>query len=328
MTDIIQYNIVNIQSKLIDYTNILPENVEQILNELSKMIVPQEEEGLEHIPMKRNERSFDRGNRNRYNNNNNNKRNKGMTRGGSSNEMTIDDWEAIRNFKPTEKHEKIGIEKHINDIRALLNKISKTNYDNQKCLIVEKISEIFGEGNIENNKQISEVIFQNCSSNKFLSEIYADLYVDLVGFNDLFGNMLDNYIHQFRESLTTITYFDSDENYNDFCDNNKLNENRKSNSAFLINLMIRDMIAKQSVFKLIIDMQNTSFRYIDEENKIHEVEELTENLFILITMSKKILENSEEWKTSIQPNIEKFTKLRAKDHTSLSSRSVFKYMDM
>lgn len=323
MTDIIQYNIVNVQSKLINYTNILPENVEQILNELSKMVVSQEEEGLEHIPMKRNERSFDRGNRNRYN-----KRNRGASRGVSSNEMTIDDWEAIRNFKPTEKQEKTDIEKHINDIRALLNKISKTNYDNQKCLIVEKISEIFGEGNIENNKQISEVIFQNCSSNKFLSEIYADLYVELVGLNDLFGNILDNYIHQFRESLMTITYFDSDENYNDFCDNNKLNENRKSNSAFLINLMTRDMISKNSVFELIIDMQNTSFRYIDEENKIHEVEELTENLFILITMSKKILENSEEWKTSIQPNIDKFTKLRPKEHTSLSSRSVFKYMDM
>ena len=58
MTDIIQYNIVNVQSKLINYTNILPENVEQILNELSKMVVSQEEEGLEHIPMKRNERSF------------------------------------------------------------------------------------------------------------------------------------------------------------------------------------------------------------------------------------------------------------------------------
>ena len=321
MSDIIQYNIDTIQSKLIDYNIVLSETVENILNELNKIIVVQDE-GLENIPLKRSDRSFDRGNRNKY------KRNKGMTRGSSLNDMTIDDWEAIRNFKPTEKQEKVGIEKYINDIRALLNKISKTNYDQQKIMITEKIGEIFKEENAANNKVIGEVIFNICSSNKFLSEVYADLYVELVGFNDLFGDILDNYIQQFRESLNNIKYVDPEENYDGFCDYNKSNEIRKSNSAFLINLMIRDMITKKSILELITDMQNISFKYIDEDNRLHEVEELTENLFILVTMCKKILDTSDEWKDQIQTNIIKFTKLKTKEHKSLSSRSIFKYMDM
>lgn len=320
MTDIIQYNLDHIQDKLLHSTIELTENVESIFSHLNNLIVVHEE-GLEQVPLKRSDRSFDRGNRNKY------KRNKGMARGSSLNDMNIDDWEAIRNFKPTEKQEKVGIDKHINDMRALLNKISKTNYEQQRDTIIEKTSEIFKEENEENQKQIGETIFSICSSNKFLSEVYADLYVELVGFHDLFGNILDNYICKFRESLHKIQYVDPDDNYDGFCDFNKTNEIRKSNATFLMNLVMRDMITKQSVLDLILDMQTTSFAYIDEENKEHEVEELTENLFIMITMSKTFLNNSEKW-TDVQSNINKFTKLKAKEHKSLSSRSIFKYMDM
>jgi hypothetical protein len=320
MTDIIQYNLEHIQDKLSHNTFTLDENIESIFNQLNTLIVVQDE-GLEQVPLKRSDRSFDRNHRNKY------KRNKGMTRGSSLSDMNIDDWEAIRNFKPTEKQEKVGIDKHINDIRALLNKISKTNYDQQKGVIIEKINEIFKEENENHQKQIGSVIFSICSSNKFLSEVYADLYVELVGFHDLFGDMLDNYICQFRDSLHKIQYVDPDDNYDGFCDFNKTNEIRKSNATFLMNLAIRDMITKQSVLELILDMQSTSFAFIDEENKEHEVEELTENLFIMVTMGKTFLNNSEQW-NHVQSNIDKFTKLKAKEHKSLSSRSIFKYMDM
>ena len=320
MTDIIQYNIDHIQNKLLHSTIKLPENIESVFSQLNNLIIVQDE-GLEQVSLKRSDRSFDRGNRNKY------KRNKGMSRGTSLNDMNIDDWEAIRNFKPTEKKEKVGIDKHISDIRALLNKISKTNYEQQKIVITEKIDEVFKEESEENQKQISETIFSICNSNKFLSQVYADLYVEFVGFHDLFGDILDNYICQFRESLQKIQYVDPDVNYNGFCDFNKVNEIRKSSSTFLINLLMRDMITKQSILDLIFDMQTMSFEYIDQENKEHEVEELTENLFIMITMSKTFLGDSEQW-TNIQNNIDKFTKLKAKDHKSLSSRSIFKYMDM
>tara|TARA_E500000178_G_scaffold349618_1_gene406876 strand:- start:2282 stop:3244 length:963 start_codon:yes stop_codon:yes gene_type:complete len=320
MTDIIQYNLQHIQDKLLHYTITLDENIESIFSQLDNLIVVQDE-GLQQVPLKRSDRSFDRNNRNKH------KRNKGMTRGSSLNDMNIDDWEAIRNFKPTEKQERVGIDKYINDIRALLNKISKTNYNQQKGVIIEKIDEIFKEENQDHQKQIGDVIFSICTSNKFLSEVYADLYVEFVGFHDLFGDMLDNYIHQFRGSLHKIQYVDPNENYDEFCEFNKTNEIRKSNATFLMNLVIRDMITKQSVLDLILDMQSTSFAYIDEENKEHEVEELTENLFIMITMGKTFLHNSEQW-TEIQSNIDRFTKLKAKEHKSLSSRSIFKYMDM
>lgn len=319
MINTLQYNYSDIQNKITDIYK-LPENVENIINELNKILVVHDD-GMEHISLKRSERSFDRGNR-KY------KRNKGMSRGSSFNDVNMDDWEAIRNFKPTEKKESVGIEKHINDIRSFLNKISKTNYEEQKTIIIDKITEIFNENNEENNKKIGSVIFDTCCSTKFLSETYADLYVELVGYNDLFGDVLDNYIHSFKDSLNLIKYIDADIDYDGFCDYNKLNEIRRSNSAFLINLMERDMISKNSVVELIIYIQNLLQEYIDMDDKLHEVNELTENLFILVTMSKKILSDNDEWNNVILVNISKFIKLKHKEHTSLSSRAIFKHMDM
>ena len=319
MINTLQYNYSDIQNKITDIYK-LPENVENIINELNKILIVHDD-GMEHISLKRSERSFDRGNR-KY------KRNKGMSRGSSFNDVNMDDWEAIRNFKPTEKKESVGIEKHINDIRSFLNKISKTNYEEQKTIIIDKITEIFNENNEENNKKIGSVIFDTCCSTKFLSETYADLYVELVGYNDLFGDVLDNYIHSFKDSLNLIKYIDADIDYDGFCDYNKLNEIRRSNSAFLINLMERDMISKNSVVELIIYIQNLLQEYIDIDDKLHEVNELTENLFILVTMSKKILSDNDEWNNVILVNISKFIKLKHKEHTSLSSRAIFKHMDM
>ena len=46
-----------------------------------------------------------------------------MSRSSSASDMTIEDWEAMRNFKPTEKVEKKGIDKHINELyKTLANK--------------------------------------------------------------------------------------------------------------------------------------------------------------------------------------------------------------
>ena len=47
--------------------------------------------------------------------------------------ITRADWEAMRNFKPTQlTRNESGIEKDIDSLRMLLNKITKTNYPTMK----------------------------------------------------------------------------------------------------------------------------------------------------------------------------------------------------
>ena len=66
---------------------------------------------------------------------------------------------------------------------------------------------------------------------------------------------------------------------------------------------------------------------INLENCRNEVDEIGENLYILISESKDILSKEAEY-----AEIEKFVDLTAnmnhKDHKSLTSKTVFKFMDL
>jgi hypothetical protein len=273
--------------------------------------------------MKRSDRSFER-------RNGKNRRGYKMSRGSSMNDMNIDDWESIRNFKATEKAVLSNFDQKISSVRSNLNKLSKEKFNDIKDVVIENITDIMNteQENEENQKKMGDTVFDICSNNRFLSQLYAELYVELVGQYDLFGDILDNFISVFKESLNNIVYVDPDVNYDGFCEYNQLNEQRKSHTVFLINLMKHDMITKQSIMDLIITLQESSLVYIDQENKTHEVCEITENLFLFITVSKDFLKGEPVWNEKIMTNISNFASLKAKDHISLSSRSVFKYMDM
>lgn len=275
----------------------------------------------ETVPLRRVNRSFDRGIRR------NGHRRKGSSREDISN--MVADMEAVRNFKATKMEEKVGIEKQLNTIRMQLNKLSAKNYDSHKDAIIECIVDILGDDESdENHMRISQTVFDIASANKVLSGVYADLYVELIGQNDLFGAILDGLVTKYRASLDEIVFVDPDVDYNGFCDYNKKNDLRKASVTFIMNLMKRSMISHQSILDLICELQDRTSEYIDQEGKTNEVEEITENMFLLITLGKDVLCEDELWDETIKHFVRKFVTLKAKEHVSLSSRCVFKYMDM
>ena len=322
MPIMIQYTYDTIKTNFACNEYLLDNNTMNIITNLEKDLgiiadVPEPQH------MKRSDRSFDR-------KQGKNRRGYKMSRGSSANDLNIDDWEAIRNFKATEKAVLSNFDQKISSVRSNLNKLSKDKYNDIKNIVMENIADIMTteEDNEENKKKMGDTVFDICSNNRFLSELYTELYVELVGQYDLFGDILDNFISVFKESLNNIVYVDPDVNYDGFCEYNQLNEQRKSHTVFLINLMKHDMITKQSIMDLIVTLQERSLVYIDQENKTHEVCEITENLFLFITVSKDFLKGEPMWNEKIMANISKFASLKARDHISLSSRCVFKYMDM
>lgn len=318
METVILYNLEQIQSIYENNNFILNDDVKNVINHLERLIP---DEPIHNVPLIRSDRSFDRRNRNR--------RGRGINRGYSSNDINIDDWEAIRDFKPTEKKEALGLDKEINELRSILNKVSNTNYEIQKNIIVEKIQELFENDNFDDSdkEKIVNSVFDTCCTTKFLSEVYTDLYVEIIGHNDNFGNKLDNFIEIYKNGLNNIKYIDPDEDYNGFCDYNTINEIRKANSMFIVNLMKREMISRQEFIDLLLYMQNRSIEYISMEGKVHEVEEITENIFLFVKNSKDQMTDMDQW-NEINENIKKFISFKTKDYSSLSNRCRFKYMDM
>jgi len=81
------------------------------------------------------------------------------------------------------------------------------------------------------------------------------------------------------------------------------------------------------VISVITQLEELVLKYIDEIDKTNEVEEITENIFIFVTMALETMSTSEDWQTVID-NINVCSKSKPKEHPSMSSRALFKYMDI
>jgi len=239
---------------------------------------------------------------------------------------SFEDWGASRAFKTTVIEKKEGLDKIITDIRASLNKISVKNYENQKEQIVN-FTHLLVEDNADSLQRIGNSIFDVASNNKFNSAIYADLYKDMLFLFPSLKNVFLEFLTTYSESIKEIHYVDSNTDYDKYCDYNKQNDKRKAISTFLSNLAKIGLLEKQKVFDLISYLQNTIQEYMDIENKTNELEEITENLYLFITMLNPLFKEDQEW-TPILENVKSYSQLKVKDKKSLSSRAIFKYMDI
>lgn len=250
-------------------------------------------------------------------------------------EISNDQWETIRNFKTTKIETKEGIDKRINDIRILLNKISSKNYDAQKPIFIQSIKDFFDEldqsedsDNADNLKKLNKVIFDIICSNKVFSELYSNLYKELIEQFDYFNDSLNTTIVNYMESLNNIHYVDPNINYDGFCSYTKLNDNRKAITLFLTNALKNGVLQSDTIIKILNYLLDKSLEYINEHNRTNELEEITENVFIYVSACEKLLANHEIWKDSILTKITSISQMKNKDHPSLSNRIIFKYMDI
>ena len=240
-----------------------------------------------------------------------------------------DSWGTIRDFKPTviaEKKE--GVEQWISEIRGALNKISIKNYDANTRIIIDKLREISGTVTTseEEIKNVATNIFEIASTNKFFSEIYANLYKCLMDeFPDIFTSILDICIQGFTNTMKSIQFVDQNTNYDEFCKYNKENDKRKATSVFITNLVKVGVIPISTVIWLVKELLDILTLYIKDTGKLNEVEEITENIFLLLTNYSEILRVSID---ELKPQMKTLAEVKAKELPSMSSRAIFKYIDI
>jgi hypothetical protein len=201
------------------------------------------------------------------------------------------EWEAMRNFSATNIITKCdGIESKINIIRSCLNKVSDKTFDKEYETIYNILNEII---NNENNNSdiiytekdiitISKCIFDIASNNKFYSELYAKLYSKLISHFSVMHDVFFENFNVFTELFENIKYVNPNIDYDGFCDNNKLNEQRRSISMFFVNLSLNNVINPIKLIEIINGLLELINEYILLNEKINEVNELSEILFILI----------------------------------------------
>jgi len=239
-------------------------------------------------------------------------------------------WDKQMFLKSIKKEEKIGIDKYVDEIRILLNKLSEKNYEVNKESIIMKIKECleYNEKSDNDIKKVVNVLFDIAKSNKFYSLLYAKLYKELIDNFSFFNDTIVPFVNQFMDSLNTLVYVDSNVDYDGFCNYNKMNENRRASMAFIVNLMKNNVDLPVHILDIVIHFQNLASKFIDEENRVNEVDEITEILNIVILMINDNYKNDDKWISDILPKIKMFSSFKIKEKISLSSRSIFKYKDI
>ena len=268
--------------------------------------------------------------------------------------------ESTIKFKATKIVLKEGVDKYINDIRINLNKLTDKNYDVQKNIIIEKIDIIKNHkyenenDNDNENKvdtlnpnqeqktlnddmnKVTKVIFDIASSNKFFSELYAKLYKELIQHFDIFQTIINEHIDTFKYSINNILYIDPNTDYDGYCKYTKTNDQRKAHCMFIVNLIKNNVLDIDVIYDILQYFLTKSLEFIHMENKNIEVEEITENIFIIVTNIYSFIQlyinnnpdENNQWKTNILPNIIKISQMKLKEYPSISNRAIFKYMDI
>ena len=234
------------------------------------------------------------------------------------------DWALIRNFKVTKIEKKIeGIEYDMNVLREFLNKMTEKTYE-------ENLKEIITKVKTFDNKNliiICKYIFEMASSNKFYSEMYANLYKTLI---NEFQEMKDecfNQLQRFLKTFEEIKYINPDENYDEFCDMNEKNEKRRALSQFFTNLMKKGVIESKEMIKIIISLHEQIFEYLKKPNKKNIIEEIVENVFIILYKNKNNFESHPDWE-KIKNQIEIIINAKKSDYPSLTNKIIFRYLDI
>ena len=233
----------------------------------------------------------------------------------------LNEWNDLRNFKITKLEKKVNDTDIIVDkIRSNLNKLTKDNYELIKTEIIDLINNDV-DTNKEMLKEVVTCIFDIGKTNFFWSDIYAKLYKDLSDkfhLNEIYKVDINTYTELFKD----IEYVDPDDDYNSFCKNNKINENRKAFSKFLTFIMIEGLIEVSIVKNIVVDLLSKFNTFLNDKNKVHELDEVVANILIFATFDNGCL-----CELKLNDKIEEISNMNSKTYPGLTQKIVFKCCD-
>lgn len=246
------------------------------------------------------------------------------------------DWETVRNFKTTQLDKnKDGVEKDIDDVRGLLNKLTSNNYEEMKNNIISLLKKIIDKNCKEAElEKIGATIFEIGSINKFWSALYAKLYKTIIATFPLMENIYQTNFKNFMSLFDNIRFVNAEEDYDEFCNVNKENEKRRSVGSFFVHLMNNDVIETEEIMDFIYKLKNKMFILMNKEGKKNEVAEFAENIAILISNGKNKLQtvnttpdNNFTW-SNCTDFIIQMANEKPSNYPSLSNKVIFKFMDI
>lgn len=254
------------------------------------------------------------------------------------NSATIVEEESFKTIKIIHKSE----DGQIDLIRSEFNKISEKGYIDCRSKIMSAIDSI-NTGNTEEFARITDLLFEIASNNRYCSKLYCDMFSELI----TTYVPMRNAFHFNLVAAKYLTLFENIEevdpsvDYQKFIDMNTNSEKRKSTSDFFINLMTNKIVTNAQIFQLLFTLVTKVSTNISSENKVKEIDELTENIVILLqkelfVLAKDNKDTAHFIKNStgdgsmvpIMSVVKALSQCKPRQFPSLTNKSIFKFMDV
>ena len=203
----------------------------------------------------------------------------------------------------------VGNEAIISKIRKHLNKMTTKTYEKIKNDIIDEINQTLNASSIDDKldetllkdiSAIGEAIFKIASGNGFFSDIYALLYKTLLSNFKFMDDIFKTNLNNFGLIFDTFSYCSSDENYDMFCENTKINDRRRALSLFYINLMKHDVINVNDIIALLDNLQTKLNTYLETDNNQNLIEEIFENIHLMLLKGMDLLREDSRFKDIIK----------------------------
>ena len=255
-------------------------------------------------------------------------------------EISRNEWDGIKTSQNSKIEVKSEFETHIDILRLSLNKLSDKTFLIMREKIINTINAVINTDSIlseNDNNKLGFTIYDILSNNKFYSKIYSELFSELINEYSYLKTILDNSFTSYLEQFNNLEFVEPNEDYDRFCELNKINEKRKSKTLFFMNLAFNGVIPLNSIGKLLQNLLQLIFDLIETENKSPEVNEISEHVAILFTKEfMRKFKNERDYDLnnymvnsySFEDCIVKLAKSKTKDYKSLSTKAIFKYMDL
>jgi hypothetical protein len=245
----------------------------------------------------------------------------------------MENWKKREEFKATVIAKKEGYDNLLGELKKFLNKLTTSNYDTQVESVITTVKSIIALGEDDDDKiklvlmQTAEVIMQVACSNKYYSAMYAKLFMRLVDIHAQFLDEKSRICDKFLTALHEIEIVDPNVDYDRFCIVNKKNDERRSMMLFIINLYKTGGCTMAELSSIVIKIDETIHSHVSASTFIEYTNELTEIMNIFVTNMVTEIKTNKEW-VFVKDRIVDYSKYKTKDYPGMSSRTIFKYMDM
>lgn len=240
-----------------------------------------------------------------------------------------DVWEKIKpdvNFKKTVFDEKDEKEKVMSKLKISLNKLNAQNFEKEKENILETIK-LLKEGDVEFSEELINIFVNTAMANPLYAKFYVSMLVELCQNEEIINNSFTkrDFINMYKDSLMTINYVDSNEDFNKHCLMNKENDRRKGLYMFIVELVKHEIYDENNLEEL-FDYQLELLENNETDKSMVQInEEVVENMNLLFTFALDIVKEQEYFE-NIKEKVQKCKEKR--ECIGISKRVLFKFMDM